>query len=679
MLRRARGPRARRARAAAARDRAARPERTCSPRPRAPPRSRSATAPCCWSRRRRRPSPSASRRGPTSPARPRPRDVAAKFRLSMTPDRRGRRGRAAGRDRARRETRPTPDRPRPRRAPGVLARGSASSPRGSPPGYRWEDLVRARAPARAAAARSPPTCATATACSRDWGYEQTVARTQGLKVLFAGESGTGKTMAAQVLAARARAGALPRRPRHDRARSTSGRPRRTSTGSSAPPRAPTRSCSSTRPTRCSASAPRSSDSHDRYANIEVAYLLQKMEGYPGAVILATNFRRNIDDAFVRRLDFVIDFPFPEAEDRERIWRLRAARRGAASPTTSTSTSSPTQFKLSGGAIRNCSLAAAFQAADEGARDRDAPPRARRRAGVRQAGPADARGRLRALPRADPRAGAERRPPRHRARRARVPGAVRLGCRGVAAARRRCRTGLGRGSRLAFARARTRACSTAQLRASTQRGVQRRASDAQVAARRDLPAGERRRGHGPAPRRAARELARDGHERAASPAPAAGDAAPEPSRGSCASRCIAAPSKLVAQAAWQRRARARPPGAAAASDSGAPPRSRARPAAGRRPVCRGRARTAWQRRVRKRRAARSVEVPSAMRRASVPPPLDLERRCDGGRPTEATRAAASATMSAPAAHAPPQLVNRTSAGRAAVREHGAHGRQARDAP
>ena len=64
-----------------------------------------------------------------------------------------------------------------------------------------------------------------------------------------------------------------------------------------------------------------SDAHDRYANIEVAYLLQRMEAYPGVVILATNFRRNIDDAFVRRLDFVVDFPFPEAEDRERIWRL----------------------------------------------------------------------------------------------------------------------------------------------------------------------------------------------------------------------------------------------------------------------------------------------------------------------------------------------------------------------
>ena len=63
------------------------------------------------------------------------------------------------------------------------------------------------------------------------------------------------------------------------------------------------------------------DAHDRYANIEVAYLLQKMEGYPGAVILATNFRQNMDDAFLRRLDVVVDFPFPEPADRERIWRL----------------------------------------------------------------------------------------------------------------------------------------------------------------------------------------------------------------------------------------------------------------------------------------------------------------------------------------------------------------------
>ena len=107
-----------------------------------------------------------------------------------------------------------------------------------------------------------------------------------------------------------------------------------------------------------------SDSHDRYANIEVAYLLQRMEEYPGAVILATNFRRNIDEAFTRRLDFVIDFAFPEAEDRHRIWRLVLP---SAAPLAADIDVEflANQFKLSGGAIRNCSLAAAFSAADEG--------------------------------------------------------------------------------------------------------------------------------------------------------------------------------------------------------------------------------------------------------------------------------------------------------------------------
>jgi SpoVK/Ycf46/Vps4 family AAA+-type ATPase len=90
-----------------------------------------------------------------------------------------------------------------------------------------------------------------------------------------------------------------------------------------------------------------------------------MEGYPGAVILATNFRRNIDDAFVRRLDFVIDFPFPEAEDRRRIWeRVLPAEAPKAEDIDLGFLSE--KFKLSGGAIRNCSLAGAFQAADEDA-------------------------------------------------------------------------------------------------------------------------------------------------------------------------------------------------------------------------------------------------------------------------------------------------------------------------
>jgi SpoVK/Ycf46/Vps4 family AAA+-type ATPase len=88
-----------------------------------------------------------------------------------------------------------------------------------------------------------------------------------------------------------------------------------------------------------------------------------MEDYPGAVILATNFKRNIDDAFVRRLDFVVDFPFPEPEDRKRIWKLLLPRAAPVADDVDIDFLA-TQFKLSGGAIRNCSLAAAFHAADE---------------------------------------------------------------------------------------------------------------------------------------------------------------------------------------------------------------------------------------------------------------------------------------------------------------------------
>src|SRR5207248_1164157 len=63
-----------------------------------------------------------------------------------------------------------------------------------------------------------------------------------------------------------------------------------------------------------------SDAHDRYANIETSYLLQKMDEYEGVVILATNLRQNLDDAFTRRIRFIVEFPFPEADSRARIWR-----------------------------------------------------------------------------------------------------------------------------------------------------------------------------------------------------------------------------------------------------------------------------------------------------------------------------------------------------------------------
>jgi AAA+ superfamily predicted ATPase len=198
----------------------------------------------------------------------------------------------------------------------------------------------------------------------EWGYERTVARTQGLKVLFAGESGTGKTMAAQVLAAELGLDLF----RVDLATVVSKYIGETEKNLERIFTAADGSNAILFFDEADAlfgKRSEVSDSHDRYANIEVAYLLQRMELYPGAVILATNFKRNIDDAFIRRLDFVVDFPFPEADDRKKIWRLVLPHAAPVSDDIDLDFLA-TQFKLSGGAIRNCSLAAAFRAADENA-------------------------------------------------------------------------------------------------------------------------------------------------------------------------------------------------------------------------------------------------------------------------------------------------------------------------
>lgn len=104
------------------------------------------------------------------------------------------------------------------------------------------------------------------------------------------------------------------------------------------------------------------DAQDRYANIEVAYLLQKMEQFTGLAILATNLSRNIDSAFLRRMQHVVEFPFPDPANRERIWRAMfpaAAPLGADIDFPFLSR----QFELSGGNIRNAVTAGAFLAAE----------------------------------------------------------------------------------------------------------------------------------------------------------------------------------------------------------------------------------------------------------------------------------------------------------------------------
>jgi hypothetical protein len=104
------------------------------------------------------------------------------------------------------------------------------------------------------------------------------------------------------------------------------------------------------------------DSHDRYANIEVNYLLQRMESYTGLAILATNRRTSLDRAFLRRLRFLVDFPFPTAASRLRIWQ-RAIPDDA--PVAGIDFPALARMELAGGNIRSIALNAAFLAAADG--------------------------------------------------------------------------------------------------------------------------------------------------------------------------------------------------------------------------------------------------------------------------------------------------------------------------
>jgi len=104
------------------------------------------------------------------------------------------------------------------------------------------------------------------------------------------------------------------------------------------------------------------DSHDRYANIEVSYLLQRIETFQGLAILTTNLKTSIDRAFQRRLRFIVNFPFPDAEQRAAIWtRVFPAQ----TPVRGLEPKRLAQLNVAGGNIRNMALNAAFLAAEQG--------------------------------------------------------------------------------------------------------------------------------------------------------------------------------------------------------------------------------------------------------------------------------------------------------------------------
>lgn len=195
---------------------------------------------------------------------------------------------------------------------------------------------------------------------RDWGFDTKGSRGLGISALFAGESGTGKTMSAEVLAnelqldlykidlskvinkyigeteknlkrvfdAAEDGGAILL---FDEADALFGKRSEVK------------------------------DSHDRYSNIEVSYLLQRMEAYRGLAILTTNMKNALDKAFLRRIRFVVHFPFPDALQRAEIWSRVFP---VATPKQHLDLQSLAKLTIAGGSIRNIALNAAFFAADE---------------------------------------------------------------------------------------------------------------------------------------------------------------------------------------------------------------------------------------------------------------------------------------------------------------------------
>ena len=195
-----------------------------------------------------------------------------------------------------------------------------------------------------------------------WGFARKLSYGKGINVLFAGSSGTGKTMAAEVLAIKLGLDLF----KIDLSSVVSKYIGETE-----------KNLDKIFTTAENANAiiffdeadalfgKRSEvkDAHDRYANLEISYLLQKMEQHNGLTILATNLRENLDEAFVRRLAFIVHFPIPDEAQRRRLWSGAWPLETPLADDINLNLLAE-QFKFSGGNIKNIALAAAFLGASE---------------------------------------------------------------------------------------------------------------------------------------------------------------------------------------------------------------------------------------------------------------------------------------------------------------------------
>ena len=193
----------------------------------------------------------------------------------------------------------------------------------------------------------------------DWGFASRLPGGTGIAALFAGPSGTGKTMAAQAIANELGTDAF----QVDLSRVVSKYIGETEKNLNAVFDDAERSGAVLLFDEADALFGKRSetrDAHDRYANIEVAFLLQRMEAFSGVAILTTNYRQNLDPAFNRRIRFMLDFPRPDVEARKRIWLYCVPRQTPVTADIPWNNLART-FDITGGTIRQICLRAAFLA------------------------------------------------------------------------------------------------------------------------------------------------------------------------------------------------------------------------------------------------------------------------------------------------------------------------------